>query len=205
MKPLKVDIKNQGVEQGGGGFYFLQSEANQYAFKDSTFTASELKSIINIGKDCGLSNGMTGNGHDYKARDSLVSFIYPNEMTMWVFEKLASAIDEVNFRYFKFDLHGMFQGLQFTEYHAPGNHYTWHQDMGSGMMNRKLSLSLQLSEPQDYDGGNLELMTHDKPFAVEKFSGRISFFPSWVVHRVTPVTRGTRYSLVAWVSGPPFR
>lgn len=205
MSNLTVNLSRKSIIEGGGGFYFLSSEVNQYAQFDNVFTPEEAQAIINIGNDCGLMHGRTGAGHDKKTRDSMVSFLYPNDFTMWIFEKLAGIAAEANSKFFHFDLHGFFQGLQFTKYEAPGSHYSWHQDMGNGVGNRKLSLSVQLSQPDDYEGGELQLLSGDNPFTVEPSFGRVSLFPSWMLHRVKPVSEGTRYSLVGWISGPAFK
>jgi PKHD-type hydroxylase len=68
-----------------------------------------------------------------------------------------------------------------------------------------LSLVLQLSDPAQYEGGNLQVMTGSEPQTVRKQRGLVAAFPSYVLHQVTPVTQGTRQSLVAWVSGPQFK
>ena len=83
--------------------------------------------------------------------------------------------------------------------------FTWHIDRNMGIATRKLSLSLQLSAPEDYEGGDLELWFGGEPVKANRERGMITFFPSYVMHRVTPVTKGVRYSLVCWVSGPPFK
>ena len=70
---------------------------------------------------------------------------------------------------------------------------------------RKLSLVVQLSDPEDYEGGDLEIYTGHEPLVVKKKKGMTAFFPSYQLHGVTPVTKGTRYSLVVWVHGPAFR
>ena len=67
---------------------------------------------------------------------------------------------------------------------------------------RKISMSLVLSDPDEYEGGQLEIW--GKSIDVYK-KGSIIFFPSWMPHRVTPVTKGTRYSLVMWFIGAPFK
>jgi PKHD-type hydroxylase len=82
--------------------------------------------------------------------------------------------------------------------------YGWHQDYG-GEISRKLSLVLQLSDPSEYEGGNLQVKTSSEPQTVKKQRGFIAAFPSYVLHQVTPVTKGNRQSLVAWVSGPQFK
>ena len=83
--------------------------------------------------------------------------------------------------------------------------YGWHQDFG-GLLSRKLSLVMQLSDPEEYEGGELQIMVGgEKPISINKQKGLVVVFPSWAVHQVTPVTKGLRQSLVAWVSGPNFR
>jgi PKHD-type hydroxylase len=70
---------------------------------------------------------------------------------------------------------------------------------------RKLSLSVQLSEPEDYEGGSLLLYNGEEPMTLPKTRGTGLFFPSYSLHEVTPVTKGIRYSLVAWFLGPRFK
>ncbi len=83
-------------------------------------------------------------------------------------------------------------------------HYDWHFDYGKEYSNRKISFSLQLSDPSEYDGGHLEIAGINPDEATRK-KGTLIMFPSYVRHRVTPVTRGTRYCVVGWVHGPHFR
>jgi PKHD-type hydroxylase len=82
--------------------------------------------------------------------------------------------------------------------------YNWHQDFGTGV-SRKLSNVVQLSDPSEYEGGNLQIMTNSGVQRIRKKRGLAVAFPSFTFHTVTPVTAGTRQSLVAWVSGAPFR
>lgn len=98
--------------------------------------------------------------------------------------------------------------VQFTEYSATKEqHYSWHHDVDftrdSGY-DRKLSVSIQLSDPNEYDGGDLEFQLFKTPEDCRK-RGSVIIFPSYLDHQVTPVTRGTRYSLVTWVEGPRWR
>ena len=98
--------------------------------------------------------------------------------------------------------------MQFTEYHAADKgHYDWHHDVnwhGQTGQDRKLSLTLQLSDSADYEGGDFEFeeVTSETDFRPK---GSILVFPSYLRHRVTTVTHGTRYALVAWYSGPQWR
>ena len=70
---------------------------------------------------------------------------------------------------------------------------------------RKLSFTMQLSDPADYNGGELRIKHGSEPDIARKNRGAITFFPSYVMHEVTPVTRGTRKSIVGWVTGPHWR
>ena len=99
--------------------------------------------------------------------------------------------------------------IQFTEYHATeGGKYDWHHDVdwnNNSGNDRKLSLTVQLSDPADYDGGDFEFSEVEALPETAKYKGTVMVFPSYLAHRVTPVTRGVRRSLVAWFSGPKWR
>ena len=140
-----------------------------------------------------------------KIRRSQVSWLENNLNTKWVFEKLANVASQLNAEHFRLDLVGFGEPLQLTNYDQSENGmYGWHQDYGGGT-SRKLSLAMQLTDPSEYEGGNLQVMTTSKPENVRKQRGLIAAFPSYVLHQVTPVTQGSRQSLVAWVSGPAFK
>jgi PKHD-type hydroxylase len=99
--------------------------------------------------------------------------------------------------------------IQFTEYHATeGGKYDWHHDVdwnNNNGFDRKLSLTVQLSSPSDYDGGNFEFNEVEQLPKNSKELGTVVVFPSYLQHRVTPVTQGVRRSLVAWFQGPAWR
>jgi len=202
---LHIDVPLPRVSGGGGGWPLLPDHVDEFAWSQDAFTPDELDAIINIGNAHILGQASTFGGVDLKVRKSNVSFLYPNEHTTWIFRRLTDVINAINSQFFRFDLTSMEQGLQFTRYQAPDEHYSWHVDRGMQSGVRKLSMSLQLSDPDTYKGGDLELMYGDTPRVAERQRGRMTLFPSYVVHRVTPVTEGTRYSLVAWISGPPFK
>lgn len=86
-------------------------------------------------------------------------------------------------------------------------HFDWHADIGDGPLarRRKLTIVAQLSDPADYDGGALELNPAGRPVEAPRGFGDAVLFPSFVLHRVAPVTRGARYSLTLWAHGAPFR
>ena len=100
--------------------------------------------------------------------------------------------------------------LQVTRYVAPHGHYDFHQDgngfiEGTDNLTRKLSLSCLLNNPEDFEGGELEFYTNSTPQSVKLNKGDVVVFPSYQLHRVKPVTKGERHSLVAWVRGPQFQ
>ena len=152
-----------------------------------------------------------GKGNDdfdvTKIRRSDVDWINKNNETEWLFNKLGHIVSTLNTRFYKFDLTGFGEALQLTNYdHSEQGMYGWHQDYGSvGAPSRKLSLVLQLTDPSEYEGGNLQIMTSGEPINVHKQRGLVTVFPSYIVHQVTPVTQGSRQSLVAWITGPEFR
>lgn len=197
--------KMPSPERGGGAWPLTPDHVAEYAWWDDAFSSQELDAIVEIGRRTELHRATTFGGSAPEIRNSFVSFLFPNEVTSWVFARLTAVIMEVNARYFGFILTSMEQGLQFTQYCAPADHYEWHMDRGQGIATRKLSLSLQLSQPDGHEGGDLQIMSGKDPQTVERKRGRISLFPSWAMHRVTPVTSGTRHSLVAWVGGPDFK
>jgi len=204
---IELDLPERPDPTRGGGAWPLKLDhVENWAWRNNLFTAEELDTIISVGNATELMKASTyGSVQSDKNRNSFVTFLFPNETTNWIFARLAGAINEMNQQFFQFDLTGMEQGLQFTRYTAPGEHYDWHIDKGYMTPARKLSLSVQLSDPKDYKGGEFEMMFGRKPHKIGRERGMTVFFPSYTLHRVKPVTQGTRYSLVAWISGPPFK
>jgi PKHD-type hydroxylase len=142
-----------------------------------------------------------------QVRRSQVSWLDKNQETAWVFNKLGHIASSLNAQYYRFDLTGFGEPFQLTNYdQSEQGMYGWHQDYGGkNSPSRKLSLVLQLSDPSQYEGGNLQVMTGGQPQTVRKQRGLVVAFPSYVLHQVTPVTSGNRQSLVAWVTGPAFK
>jgi len=150
-----------------------------------------------------------------EARKAEIAWIYPAPETLWIFDRLAEAVAVANARHFGFDLDGLNEGLQFTEY-TPGDHYrAFHQDRGASrgknLACRKLSFMLELSHPDAFQGGNFEILNGKKPerpndtLVRSAQMGRVIIFPSFLLHRVTPIKSGRRETIVGWVSGPTFR
>ena len=136
-----------------------------------------------------------------------MSWLEKTQEVAWVFEKLSHVVSALNAEFYRFDLTGFAESLQLTNYdHSDKGMYGWHQDYGAiRKPSRKLSLVLQLTDPSSYEGGNLQILTKADPVNMRKERGLIVVFPSYVLHQVTPVTQGTRQSLVTWVAGPAFK
>lgn len=204
-KTTKITIGNKMPRSTSWPFQVDRTE--NWAFLNSVFTPQECKKIIELGKKQNMHEAVVGveNVKVKKIRESKTSWIYPNEDHDWIFYRLTDAAAHLNQTYFNFNLFGFIEGLQFTEYEAPEGHYSKHIDKMLGKTIRKLSITVQLSDPSDYEGGDLELIFSDKPDVMDKAQGKVIAFPSYVVHGVKPVTKGTRYSLVAWMTGEPFK
>jgi PKHD-type hydroxylase len=188
----------------------LSTREEIFATWENGFTDQDIKSIIDIGEKYCKTEAKVGGQQDgqdiSKIRKSEVSWINLNNETNWLYDKLAYIARQLNGQFFDYNLYGFVEDFQYTVYRPEGDHYTWHMDKGpNNGAPRKLSLVLQLSDPSDYDGGDLEIFTGAEPIKMEKRKGLIVTFPGYIIHRVTPVTRGTRRSLVVWIAGPKFR
>lgn len=186
---------------------FQADPTENWAFMDAVFSPEECRSIIAIGNARMPAPAKVGPKGVAAAavRDSRIVFLHPADELEWAFRRMTDAVMLLNERYFGFDLFGMTEGFQFTRYDAPAGFYGAHIDKAFGSTIRKLSLTVQLSPPADYDGGELALQIGVEPVAMPRQQGQLIVFPSYVLHEVRPVTRGARYSLVSWVTGAPFR
>jgi PKHD-type hydroxylase len=125
----------------------------------------------------------------------------------WVMARLVELFRSAN-RGFGFDLTDFAESAQVARYDAAvQGHFGWHTDCGDGPLarRRKLTLVVQLSDPGAYAGGMLETLPDATPRPADQALGAATVFPSFVLHRVTPVTAGSRLSLTLWAHGNPFR
>ena len=191
------------LEFKNSSWSFELDQVNFYAFWNNAFSKEECQTIINIAKDKGLIKGKTKDESD--VRDSKISWLYPIDDMEWVFRRVTDITLNLNEKFFKFDLFGMNEGFQFTNYEAPSGKYGKHVDRAINMCVRKLSISIQLTNPDEYEGGELYLYDGDKGISMDKTQGTLIIFPSYVLHEVMPVTKGERNSLVTWVTGKQFK
>ena len=179
-----------------------------YVFWNDGFTNEEISQLNVIGDARVKKKATVGAGEESKdIRITDVSWIEMNQDSEWIYDRLAYIARKLNGEYYNFDLYGFWEHLQYTVYDGTENgHYDWHVDAGSNdECPRKLSIILQLSDPSEYEGGELQIMTGKDHITIEKKKGLLVAFPSYQLHRVTPVTSGVRKTLVVWVTGPAFR
>lgn len=149
--------------------------------------------------------GASGQAERHDIRSSNLVFISPDNDNKWLFDRLAQAAVENNNYYYHFDVLGFHEELQLASYDQ-SHHFDWHMDLGPGPTStRKLSLSIQLSDPATYEGGDLQFMINNQIHTAPRTMGTLIVFPSYLMHRVTPIQSGNRMSVVGWVTGPPYR
>ena len=174
---------------------------------DKPLTKEECEFLI---LDCSSGechNAKTGNDLDPlittpEIRKTKIRWVDSSKLIAYA---MAGYVNDANNNYFKYELtHN--EIIQFSEY-TGGDHYTWHTDTGNNMDNvcRKLSTVILLSDPKDFEGGDFEVFNGDKVDKPFSRQGSVVVMDSRDWHRVTPVTKGVRYSLVMWTMGPKFR
>lgn len=195
------------------------------------FSGEEIDKIFEYVNKLNKQNALIGNGQEKKKeefkpdshiknlntgfvpriRQTQISWIELNKETNWLFKKIIQQIHKVNSENFDYILRFV-ENLQFSEYNEKERgFYSKHNDceLKDSMNNyvdiRKLSFSVQLSDPSDYEGGELILYHNNEKKVMPKERGTIVFFSSNIEHEVTPVKKGTRYALVSWVQGPNLR
>jgi PKHD-type hydroxylase len=170
------------------------------------FNAADCERIIGRFSDASsVKSRITWGDQSQFERSTDISWVEPNDETMWLFRKLSSTVTRLNEEFFRFSLDGNIRSFQLSRYEV-GQGYDWHCDLGRRASRRKLSVSVQLSDSASYDGGDLEFFRNDNAVArATRNRGSITAFPSWAIHRVSRIREGRRWSLVGWLEGPPFK
>ena len=176
------------------------------------FTPKQCQMIIDAGRSqpkikakVGEDKGVKGGVLNTKTRTSHISWIPFNNMTEMYID-IEKVMKTTNGNHFGFDGMQITEMAQYTEY-PEGGFYDWHIDNDVNFAHepvvRKISMTLLLSPDNEFEGGDLELMKEGQ--SVKLKQGQAVFFASFVRHRVAPVTRGNRKSLVMWFGGTPFK
>ena len=175
------------------------------------FTPDQCRQVIECGrrqKPQKAQVGMgkrPGGGLDTEKRVTTISWIPFKEMPE-MYDQINNFIQKANLNHFGFGNVQITEQAQFTEY-PEGGFYDWHMDTDVNMKHeppvRKISMTLLLSPENQFEGGDLELMAPGKRVKLKQ--GHAIIFASFLNHRVAPVTRGVRQSLVMWFGGEPFK
>lgn len=189
------------------------NQTNYYWFEEG-FTPEELNRLEQQVQEIPSQPGITeaggqDKGEGLEARNSMIKWVPFSAETKWIYDKIGDMAKTANDEMFHFDLNNMPEQIQYTEYYGTNKgHYDWHMDIGTeGYMKfRKISVTVQLSGPDEYEGGELQLWTGGQyPLTAPRGKGNVVIFPSFMMHRVTPVTEGTRKSFVLWLGGGHYR
>jgi len=174
------------------------------------FTPEQCQLVINAGRseparlaEVGADNGKGVT--DTKTRTSYISWIPFNKMPE-MYDTLNQLMLQTNANHFGFENMQLTEPAQYTEY-PEGGFYDWHMDSNVTMAHeppvRKISMTLLLSPESEFEGGGLELMDENK--VARPKQGQAIFFASFIRHRVVPIKKGVRKSLVMWFGGTPLR
>lgn len=189
----------------------LYQPLEHFAIWQNGFSPEEIQKIVDTGELAEFNKGQVGSSTDAKVddniRDTDITWIAQSPENGWIYQRMSQIATRVNHDKYQFDL-SHFQPFQYGKY-KPGGHYTWHYDSGPNLPeHRKLSFVLGLTDPELYEGGELQLNVHggqETPHSMKLRKGDIVVFPSWVTHRVTPVISGERMTMVGWAVGPKFK
>ena len=192
----------------------------EYYYFQNAFTDEEIKKIQEEAMKVVPEVGKTGKfgNDDDTFRKSEIRWlrgnapytdgdkVYTGDDFIWLYQRLWNMIEEANRNLWNFNLSHGRDAIQHTIYKEGGGHYDWHIDVGAKMQRqRKVSLTVQLTDGNDYEGGELQLWRGQSPLNAPRGKGTVVIFPSYMLHRVTEVTKGTRESLVLWVGGDHYR
>jgi PKHD-type hydroxylase len=178
--------------------------------KLDSMTLSKIEFYVQSHKDQ-LFDGRTvdprGNDGSLELRSSRIMWLAEDKKFDYLYKEMANILTKINDHCYKYSLYG-FESFQYSEYPAEDNgHYTWHIDTsvrGGQQHVRKLSFSAGLNDESEYEGGELEFWLGPEKISYRIKKGQIIVFPSYLLHRVAPVTKGVRKTLVGWSRGPNF-
>jgi PKHD-type hydroxylase len=180
------------------------SIANYYYFENS-LNNEEIDNIINISQKYDTKDGTVNNMVNTSYRNSKIKWLPLNDETEFIYKKIFNLVQIANKNMWNFNIALFKEDLQLSEYSDEyEGHYDWHMDFGENASTRKLSITIQLNDPEEYEGGELNFQIHRNIIKAPNKKGTVIVFPSFLLHKVSKVTKGTRRSLVCWIHGPPF-
>ena len=206
----KPKPKSQIVKPNKDNVVELRGNKNIISVLTSEFLKS--KECDAILKECVLELwlnsdvvGQSDKGRKKKKLREATQQNLPMNEKGWPYTKVLELTQQANIKNFKMNVAGFFQAdnPQIVRYKNK-SFYDWHLDIGNNAPFRKLTFIVQLSDSDDYDGGNLELMNMITDGNLFRKKGQIIIFPSFVPWRITKVTKGVRNAIEAWIHGPSF-
>lgn len=176
---------------------------------DALFSKQDCDEIIRLSQaELQDSGGLVGGQQQHEIRRAKISWLDDEGPADWVMQRIMGAVAKANREVFDFDITDFREKLQVAVYdESEEGHYDWHSDIGEGPIAqfRKATIVTQLSAPDAYEGGGLEINRGHKVMTASRAQGSATLFASFMLHRVVPVSRGTRFSLTCWSHGPRFR
>ena len=184
-------------------WHFGQLDSKKYLFTtyDEFLTTPLIDNVLDYTNEKLSPAGLYGGNVNNTIRRAYECNL-PKDNFEWLYRRVEEFTMRTNSTNFRFNVDRL-EELTYVEYHGNNKgHYNWHVD-GQIHMSRKISFSIMLSDPSEFEGGDL-ILNDGTDHITKKVKGRITFFPSFTLHRVTPVTSGIRRVIVSWVHGPLF-
>ncbi|QEW18908.1 PKHD-type hydroxylase [Marinibacterium anthonyi] len=200
---------NMSLNMRRAGRFFDRMKMLEVHAIPGAFSASECDAILVLAREGERADArLVGRARDHNLRRAELVWLDEVEGTDWIMGRIIDLVRVANRDVYGFDLTDFSESPQVARYGAEREgHFAWHADIGDGPLasRRKLTMVVQLSEDEDYEGGGLEVMPSAQAIVASRARGSATLFPSFLLHRVTPVTAGERHSLTIWAHGPAFR
>ena len=192
----------------------IKADFNNFYYFPQVFSNEEISNLDQlVTQNYKFQKGQVGNieldtldSTVYNNRD--IAYLPPDNNTKGLYEKLEKLVIQANEELFNFSITQVTDLIHYVIYPENGGHLDWHMDIGKFQVNRrKLALTVQLSDPSEYDGGEFEIWFggKEKFITVPRQKGDVIIFPTFLMHRIKPITRGQRKALVFWTGGEPFK
>jgi PKHD-type hydroxylase len=190
------------------------SNWNDYYYYKNVFNDQMIKELENmVHTNYKFSKGRTGiaelgtDTDSYQTNNRDIAYITPMPYSKWLYDLLFPLALEANEKLFHFDIDIVTDPIHYVIYPEDGGHLDWHMDTGAyGVNKRKIAMTIQLSDPSEYEGGEFEIwFGGQQSVIVPREKGDVICFPAFCMHRVRPITKGQRKCLVFWTGGRPFR
>jgi PKHD-type hydroxylase len=190
------------------------SNWNDYYYYKNVFNDQMIKELENmVHTNYKFSKGRTGiaelgtDTDSYQTNNRDIAYITPMPYSKWLYDLLFPLALESNEKLFHLDIDIVTDPIHYVIYPDDGGHLDWHMDTGAyGVNKRKIAMTVQLSDPSEYEGGEFEIwFGGQQSVVVPREKGDVICFPAFCMHRVRPITKGQRKCLVFWTGGRPFR